>query len=194
MRQLVRPPCPNPTALASDYKYPENKAALIQASHGKCMYCESQVSHVYFGDVEHIKPKAQGRYPELEFTWSNLGYCCARCNGKKKDQYDEECPLIDPYNEAPEAHLFAFGTLLLHKTGSERGAITIQTVDLNRPELVERRGVRISAVLNAIDACYRTTNATVRKTLLDALEQEGSADKEFSMVAAALLAANQHLR
>jgi hypothetical protein len=155
------------------------------------MYCESQVSHVYFGDVEHIRPKAQEKYPELEFDWINLGYCCARCNNEKRDRFDPECPLIDPYSEPPEAHLLAFGPVIRHRAGSERGAITIDTIGLNRPELIERRGVRINTLQNAIDACYRTTSQVVRETLLRALAEEGAVDKEFSMVAAALISANQ---
>lgn len=190
MRRLHRPPCPNSKALRTDYKNAENKHALMLASHGKCMYCESQVSHVYFGDVEHIRPKATGKYPHLEFEWTNLGYCCARCNNAKKDKFDEACPLIDPYSEDPVEHLIAFGTTLRHRAGSERGALTIITTDLNRPELVERRAIRLKELQHAIDACYRTSNAAVRAALLTALADEGAIDKEFSMFAAALIAAN----
>lgn len=191
MRRLYRPACPNPLALQTNYKHPDNKQALQLASHGKCMYCESQVSHVYFGDVEHIRPKANGKFPEFEFEWSNLGYCCARCNNAKKDQFEDACPLVDPYSEDPDAHLLAFGSLLMHKAGSERGALTISTVDLNRPELIERRAMRITALQNAIDACYRASSTALRALLLAALDQESEGDKEFSIFAAALIAANR---
>lgn len=155
------------------------------------MYCESQVSHVYYGDVEHIRPKATDKYPHLEFEWTNLGYCCARCNNVKKDQFDEACPIIDPYSEDPATHLIAFGSAMRHKAGSERGALTITTIDLNRPELVERRAMRLTQLQHAIDACYRTSNDTIRSTLLTALEEEGDVDKEFSMFTAALISANK---
>lgn len=191
MRRLIRPECPNPEALKTNYKYPENKRALQNASHGKCMYCEAKVDHVYYADVEHIRPKATGKFPELKFEWSNLGYCCALCNGAKKDKFDTTCPLIDPYSEEPSDHLFAFGPILHHKAGSERGAITIVTVDLNRAELIEKRGIRITELQNSISACYRTSNDTLRQLLLEALEQEHRENKEFTMVAAALLAANR---
>lgn len=193
MRRLHRPPCPNPSALQTNYKHPENKEALLRASCGKCMYCESQVSHVYFGDVEHIRPKAVGKYPELEFVWTNLGFCCARCNNAKSDRFDATCPLVDPYSEDPDAHLLAFGSSVRHKAGSERGAITISTTDLNRAELIERRAMRLVQLQYALDACYRTANEVVRVTLLAALDEEGAADKEFSMFAAALIAANRQI-
>ncbi|MEY0837570.1 HNH endonuclease [Providencia alcalifaciens] len=190
MIRLFRPACPNPSALRTNYKHPDNKSALQACSHEKCMYCESKVSHVYFGDVEHIRPKAKNKYPELEFEWTNHGYCCARCNNEKKDQFDDNCPLIDPYSEDPSAHILAFGAFLMHKTGSERGALTISTTGLNRPDLIEQRSIRIKALENAIDACFRTSSKNVRDKLLSALILEREADKEFSMVADALLAAN----
>lgn len=190
MRRLHRPACPNPESLKTNYKHPENKEALLRASHGKCMYCESQVSHVYFGDIEHIRPKAADKYPELEFEWDNLGYCCARCNNVKNDQFDATCPLVDPYSEDPSTHLLAFGSTVRHRARSERGAITITTTGLNRAELIEKRAIRLSQLQNSLDACYRTTNATVQATLLAALDAEGAGDKEFSMFAAALIAAN----
>lgn len=190
MRRLFRPDCPNPVALRTNYKHPDNKNALQNCSHGKCMYCESRVSHVYFGDVEHIRPKAADKFPELEFEWSNHGYCCARCNNEKRDEFDNDCPLIDPYSEDPDNHLLAFGAILRHKAGSERGALTISTIGLNRPELIEQRSIRINDLQNAIDACYRSSSRNIRDILLSALVLESDEDKEFSMVAAALLAAN----
>lgn len=190
MRRLYRPECPNPLAVRTNYKHPDNKLALQKCSHDKCMYCESKVSHVYFGDVEHIRPKAQDKYPDLEFEWTNHGYCCARCNNHKKDQFDNDCPLLDPYSEDPNAHILAFGSLLRHKAGSERGQLTISTIGLNRADLIEQRTIRISELQNAIDACFRTSSKSVRDTLLSALTLEREAEKEFSMVADALLTAN----
>lgn len=191
MISINRPDCPNVKALSTNYKHPENKAALQAASHGKCMYCESHVSHVYFGDVEHLRPKAAGKSPELQFDWSNLGYCCARCNNAKSDEFDYDCPLIDPYSEDPSMHIIPFGTVLRHRAGSERGALTIKTVDLNRAELVERRAMRITEMQNAIDACYRTKSAALRDALLESLHKEGDADREFSAFVSALIELNR---
>ncbi len=111
------------------------------ASFDKCMYCESKISHVYYGDVEHIKPKS--KFPELEFEWGNLGFVCARCNGLKGDKYDARAPFIDPYEEDPSNHIVALGSMLFHKPGCERGEITILVIDLNRIELMTRRAERM---------------------------------------------------
>jgi len=190
MRKITRPECPNAEALKTNYKHPENKKSLEDASHGKCMYCESKVTHVYFGDVEHIKPKATEKYPELKFDWSNLGFCCARCNNAKNDDYEDDCPIINPYDEDPNENLIAFGSLLYPKKGSERGDLTIRTVDLNRVDLVEKRALRLDEVQSAINACFRTSNETLRAMLLRSLSNEGDSSREFSFFSNAFIAAN----
>src|SRR5262249_33142527 len=43
------------------YGAAEVKEALKQAQHDKCCFCESKVSHISFGDVEHFRPKAAVR-------------------------------------------------------------------------------------------------------------------------------------
>ncbi len=34
------------------------KAALRKAQHDKCAFCESKISHIAYGEVEHFRPKA----------------------------------------------------------------------------------------------------------------------------------------
>lgn len=185
MRKINRPNCPNPSALLTDYKHPENKKALSDASSGKCMYCESKVNHVYFGDIEHIKPK--NKYPQLEFEWTNLGFVCARCNNAKSDKYDENTPHINPYGEEPNNHVIAMGALLKHKQGSERGELTIIEIDLNRPELLEKRQVKLQYIGKAIDACMRASNDTLKRNGLAEILEECKEDKEFSLFVESLL-------
>jgi len=178
MIMINRPACPNPSALKTDYKNPENKKALLEASFGKCMYCESKIDHVYFGDVEHIKPK--GIYTHLTCEWSNLGYVCAKCNNEKREKYSDETPYINPYDENPENFLIALGEVYAVNRGSERGELTINDINLNRPELIERRRDRLNAVSKATIACMRTQNLTLRRIALNAVIKEAEADKEYS--------------
>src|SRR5829696_6946006 len=42
----------------SIYAAPAVKAALLTAQHEKCAFCESRVTHISYGDVEHFRPKA----------------------------------------------------------------------------------------------------------------------------------------
>lgn len=185
MIKLNRPSCPNPTALVGNYKHLDNKLALQNASYDKCMYCESKVSHIYYGDVEHIKPK--GIYPQLKFDWDNLGFVCAKCNGAKWNQYDEQTSYINPYQEDPADHVIAVGAFIKHKKGSERGEITIIDIDLNRVNLIEKRQARINEIEKAVDSCFRTSNEILKQNALSELKKEAEADKEYSMIINAFL-------
>ncbi|MDD3302863.1 MAG: HNH endonuclease [Candidatus Gracilibacteria bacterium] len=180
MRKINRPPCPNPTALATDYKYPQNKEALKNASFGKCMYCESIISHIDYGDIEHIKPKS--RFPGLKFEWNNLGYSCTRCNREyKKDKFNEDTPYINPYNEDPNEHIFISGAFVMQKQGSERGELTKIDIGLNRDSLIQNRQEKIDRVQKTVDACYRTSNEALKNDALEALKKEANEDKEYSL-------------
>ncbi len=176
MIKINRPECPSPNKLKVDYKFHENKKSLKEASFDKCMYCESKISHNSYGDVEHIKPKS--KYPQLEFTWSNLGFACSVCNNNKNNQYDADNPILSPYEEDPEQHLFACGNMIYHH--SEKGELTCQTIQLNRAQLVEKRLERINSIKNSYDKFNRTNNARVKRIALEALKKEGNPDKEYS--------------
>jgi HNH endonuclease len=187
MIPLARPPCPNPEALKTNYKHPDNKRALQTACADKCMYCESKVTATYFGDVEHIKPV--DRFPQLKYAWGNLGYVCAICNNSKRAKWSEETPFINPFDEDPNEHLAALGFLVSHRRGSERGEYTHIEIDLNRLELVERRRERAIFLRNLYDKAMRTINVALRTAALAELDRELESDKEYSMVIKAAIAA-----
>lgn len=191
MIKLTRPVCPHPSALdRGNYKHPRNKEALKQAASDKCMYCESKISHIDFAHVEHIKPKADGKFPELEFVWENLGYACPKCNNEKSDKYHNELPYVNPYNEAPQAFFYASGSWLFVKRGNERADITMLDLGLNRPALLEKRLEKIVEIQNAITACFRTNNAILRENALSELKNEAKTDKEYSFFVKALIEAH----
>ncbi|OWJ56090.1 HNH endonuclease signature motif containing protein [Paraburkholderia caledonica] len=191
MRKLTRPVCPHPQSLVDrNYKHPLNKKALNDSTYGKCMYCESKVTHIDYGDVEHIKPKAAGLFPHLAFAWDNLGFACAVCNTTKSNKFFNDAPFVNPYNEEPAEHLYAFGAFLFTKNGSERGEITIKEIGLNRPGLVEQRTEKMHAIATAVNACHRINSAHLRQAAFDALMDEAGPDKEFSAVVAAQLRAS----
>ena len=182
MIRIERPACPNPEALNNqNYKHPANKAALREASSGKCMYCESEIGHSDFARIEHIKPKAEDKFPELAYEWSNLGYCCEVCNNSKSDKYDTITPYIDPYAEDPDDHIVFAGAVVFQRRGSERGELTIRDIKLNRPELLEKRQAKIDDFHLALNAAYRTTNVALREAAINALDDSGLPDKEFSL-------------
>jgi uncharacterized protein (TIGR02646 family) len=177
MIKLTRRTCPNPMKLKTDYKYPENKTALKESSYGKCMYCESIISHIDYGDVEHIRPKS--KFPEETYNWDNLGYACSKCNREyKKDFYDPK--LINPFEDDPKDHLIAIGGIIHAKNGNDRGRITITVIHLNRPDLLQKRYEALTAFQALIIRFNTTTNLTEKHALKTLIESETEDDKEYS--------------
>jgi uncharacterized protein (TIGR02646 family) len=60
------------------YNHLEVKNALVQMFYGKCAYCESQITIVTYGHIEHFYPKH--RYIDKTFNWENLLLACDICN------------------------------------------------------------------------------------------------------------------
>ncbi len=192
MIALVRPECPNPEALAAEnYKDPINKAALQESTSGKCMYCESKFEGTSYPHVEHIKPKAT--FPELEFSWDNLGFCCQICNTNKNNKYDDSMPFINPYDENPKEHLVFLGHFLFPKHGSDRGEYTIDKLQLNRAGLVERRKEKLDSLNIMIKAAFRTANESLRNQAIEEVKKEAEKDKEYSAMAESALLAQRIL-
>jgi uncharacterized protein (TIGR02646 family) len=148
------------------YAHRSVKQALIEAQHGKCAFCESKVTHVASGDVEHFRPKKGYRqrkgdplgrpgYYWLAYEWSNLFFACEICNRRQKrnlfplsdpaeraishhDDYRRERPLfVHPAQENPEQYI----SFQKHEAVALhlRGEMTIDALGLNRSELLEVR-------------------------------------------------------
>lgn len=128
------------------YNNEEVKDALKSMFHNKCAYCESKITHIDYGEIEHFKPKSI--CPELCFEWNNLLLSCSICNGKsnKGDKFpleDENGPLINPVKENPDDFFkFEFDELtqmfiLLPK--NERAKKMLEIIKLNRDDLAEKR-------------------------------------------------------
>ena len=88
------------------------KKALIKAQHDKCCFCESKITHVAYGDVEHFRPKGgyrqrpedeleQPGYYWLAYAWTNLYLSCQLCNQRYKANL---FPLKDPDRRAKSHH------------------------------------------------------------------------------------------
>lgn len=93
------------------YRHPKIKETLNKMFHGKCAYCESKITVVTYGAIEHFFPKSL--YPSLTFEWKNLLLSCDKCNdtnhkGTKFSLDDAGKPLlIDPTDGItdPNTHL-----------------------------------------------------------------------------------------
>jgi hypothetical protein len=147
------------------YKHPEIKEALILETSGKCAYCESKLTHIAFGHIEHVAPKS--RRPDLAFDWENLTLACELCNTKKGVRED----LIDPYVDYPDHHLIFHEAYVFVLPGSDKGLLSQRILDLNRAGLVEQRRDALRALDGLLDRIARTKNSEVRAILKAELEK-----------------------
>jgi uncharacterized protein (TIGR02646 family) len=150
------------------YNNPEIKQILKLETNDKCAYCESKITHVYPGDIEHIIPKSI--YPRLTFTWSNLTFGCFWCNNKKRHFLDKENMLLNPYKDRINEHLRAFGPLIFHIKSSKRGEITWRKFELNRIDLRDKRQEKIEELQVMIDKYSCETNANLKQLILLEIE------------------------
>lgn len=163
------------------YRHPQIKAALLLETHRKCAYCESKFAHVSFGDVEHVTPKS--KKPELTFCWENLTLACQVCNNGKSDHDD----VLDPYKHEPSDHLHFEGTALVPRPGSDIGFLTERRLSLNRVELIEARKRRRDSLYTMAEAAAKNTNVDKKRVLLQLLNDEMAADREYAAMCAELV-------
>ncbi len=171
------------------YRHRQIKETLTRMFSGKCCYCESRISHVDYGHIEHFRPKSC--FPELTFEWSNLFLACGICNGTgfKGASFptaDQGGPLLDPCHDEPSEHLrFEFDprTMLASVYGANpRGETTARLLGLNRPEL---RAYRSQQVLK-LQVLQRFAASDQQAATL--LAEAVSDNAEYAAFARALLA------
>ena len=149
------------------YAHKTVKAALRKAQHDKCCFCESKVTHISYGDVEHFRPKAGARqksgaklersgYYWLAYEWSNLFLSCQLCNQRYKenlfplkkpanrakshdDNVGSEKPIfIDPSEDVGKYISFR-EEVIVAVNDNPKGKATIEALGLNRDELNDMR-------------------------------------------------------
>ena len=162
--------------LLDRYRHPQVKEALERAFHGKCGYCESKISHVSYGHIDHYRPKngLRGR-PDLAFDWRNLLLACGRCNGPehKGDRFPEAGeggPIVNPCDDEPAEHFrcefdpvvkiaSVFGT-------TARGKTTETLLGLNRYDLRAHRSKVVERL--AALARFATLDAEAARLMAEA--------------------------
>lgn len=177
-----------PAAARYRYRNSEIKAVLRASSHHKCMYCESKITHVALGDVEHIRPKSKA--PELVVDWDNLGLVCAECNREKLDYDDLVTPLLNPYVDDPQQDLRFYGPTVHHRVGSVRGEVTVRTLKLSaRTALFERRKERIEWLQTLLDRIQETDAPALKVVLEEQLTLELADSAEYAATSRAFVRA-----
>lgn len=159
------------------YRRPAIKDALVRMFYGKCAYCESKLTHIAYGAIEHFRPKA--RYVDRTFDWDNLLLSCDICNdaGHKGAHFPLDghgAPLlIDPTTSVPSLHLrFDWDPVARSANvyGTDvRGREVERVFDLNgtrgRKELIRQRSNYIEKLLVLRDFAAKGDKRA--QTLLD---------------------------
>jgi len=190
--------------------------ALIKAQHGKCCFCESKITHVSYGDVEHFRPKAGYRqqagdalgkpgYYWLAYAWANLFLSCQLCNQRFKRNLfplaeparraashhanlDAEDPLfIDPAADDPGDYIGFREEYAYAIDDNTRAIQTIEALGLNREALAERR----RDLLESVKLAARTVEVLAARNdghgrRLSAAERRLLSDHQASLAQAVL--------
>jgi len=155
------------------YGHKDVKDSLRNLQNHKCCYCESRITQITYGDVEHIRPKGAYKqhlgdsknkpgYYWLAYEWNNLLLSCEICNRTYKidhyplvnpgtrctshlmDLMQEEALLIDPSIENPDDHISFRKEIMYPKT--RKGKVTIKYIGLNRANLNEDRSSKLDLI------------------------------------------------
>lgn len=177
---LIATSQPIPDSLYTRYNHDEVKDALRAECNSKCMYCESKVEHITDLHIEHIKPKAKTKFPELTFEYANLGLACPLCNRNKSDTFDTGNPFINPYVDNPDHHFYAWGVFLWPKDNDSRARLTELEIDLNRKDLIEARTERIKTLKGMIDSYKKETDLIIKQAIRKQIIREVSDDRLYS--------------
>lgn len=179
-RELVSAGKELPNIVANGYREPVVKASIVAETYGKCAYCESKITHVYWGDVEHIIPKSKN--PDGLLDYNNLTFACSICNGNKSDYHDPAMPLLNPYIDDLDLHILALGPFVWHRPADNHAETTIVLLKLNRPELVERRQRRLTDISRLADKYAALPEGVLRAAVHDQLCQEVESTGEFAFI------------
>lgn len=161
------------------YGHAEVKRALQDAQHHKCCFCESKISHISYGDVEHYRPKSgwvqdaealnKPGYYWLSYDWDNLLLSCQICNQRHKKNYFplrnnanraishshdivvEEPLFIHPTIDNPEDFITFREEVPVANNDSDRGAMTIERLGLNREDLNDQRRSTLQLIVQLYD-------------------------------------------
>jgi uncharacterized protein (TIGR02646 family) len=177
------------------YAHADVKKLLVLMCRSKCCYCE-QRHEARNLDVEHFRPKSGFRptlksrhdtrpgYYWLAYVWENLVLCCRSCNIAKGTRFPlvqeagrarshrhdlaTERPLfVHPCEDDPRKHITFDGDIPVGKT--RRGKVTIQGIELDRPQLREER----LSIIGMLDAL---------RSALDLAERSGSDEHAIALV------------
>lgn len=173
-----------PKSIQGRYAKKEIKKTLLEETKDKCAYCESIITGIDYGDIEHIEPKK--KVPQKTFEWSNLTISCGKCNQNKGQYYNENLSLINPYTDIPEEEIIFLGPY--PSARSQRALMTVKQLKLDRVELLERRTEYIKKIQPLINLYLSTTDNELLKMIYQDLIEYTKENHEYSSMMSCILA------
>lgn len=152
--RIAKETSPRPT---SGSTYHDWKEHLLTEGNNQCVYCAININS--FGGirnfhVEHYKPKAKDKFPELINEYSNLFVACSICNCFKSDDWPDEPSTLLNNHAFPDPSKIDYCNFLEHnnhavvESNHVTGRYIIQKLFLNRPQLIlERRSYYLNEEL-----------------------------------------------
>ena len=184
MRPVTRGASPQ-TSDFTDYR--DAYEPLLARLGPYCSYCERRIATNLA--VEHIQPKDEDRYPELEGRWDNYLLACVNCNSTKgsKDVRPGLIYLPDRDNTFAAFHYYQDGAVQPAQSGDAMATATLELTGLDKPirqvfdengRLIasDRIGQRMEAWLKAMlakDRLRRNPNPELEDSIVDWALSEG---------------------
>jgi len=151
----------------------------------RCAYCDAAISHIAFDHIEHYRPR--NLRPDLVLDWDNLTIACPRCNGAKREQFDETNPYVFPFADDPLDH-FVYAGDLVYTPWSDRGTLTVSHLGLNKFGRKRARRRRLEAVAGYL-ARWKNSSGAARVEHANFIIDDLTQGDYFQTVRAFLLTA-----
>ena len=190
------------------------KNALTRAQYDKCCFCESPVTQVAYGDVEHFRPKGGYRqtaddplekpgYYWLAYDWNNLYFSCQICNQRHKgnlfplgdanrrakshhDHITDEAPLfVDPGAMNPEEFITFNEEQPVPVNNNIIGRTTITALGLDRLKLNEARLERLAYLKFFKNVLESLPGTSLAEEAGDFIEKAKSNESRYAAMARA---------
>ncbi len=137
-------------------------AILLREQHGKCAYCEAKLYEIkydslgHYYHIEHVYPKSI--YEEKMYSYYNIVLSCGHSNedgsatrhcGASKQNYDPALGFISPLSRDCQKH-FRYSYSGEIRANDEAAEKTIDILDLNHPNLVNKRRELINVFISGV--------------------------------------------
>lgn len=171
-----------PSSVLSRYNYGPLKDIIVRETSGKCVYCESKILMNQPGELDHMVPKSKfisDKDANGIYNYSNLTLSCNICNNTKKS-LGTNYPLLSPYTNKPERHIYFVGPMIFHHTPEGRKLILSLNLD-QRDDLVTNLRRRLREIDILIKDLERERDEEIKTIIRRRLKRESLKDKEYSL-------------